>query len=707
MDVLPGVPTPQGATVDDGGINFSIFSKVATRVEVCLFDPQRPENEIGRFDLPETTDYVWHGYARGLKPGALYGYRVHGPYAPEQGHRCNPAKLLVDPYAKALHGKPDWKQPLCGYVAGGEKEDLEMDTQDDSRGVPRSVAVKDAFDWGNDARPAVPWRKTVLYEAHVKGLTMLHPDVPEKLRGTYTALAHPSVIEHVKSLGVTSIELLPIHESVTDSFLADKGLTNYWGYSTLNFFSPDQRFAEGKHPGAAVGEFKAMVKALHSAGLEVILDVVYNHTCEGNHLGPSLSFKGIDNASYYWLMPEPRHYLDFTGCGNSLNASNPYAARFIMDSLRYWVTEMHVDGFRFDLASVLGRTGAGGYDRNAAFLQTVMQDPIVSRAKLIAEPWDNGTGGYQVGNFPAPWREWNGKYRDTVRKFWKGDENTAADMGFRLSGNADLFEGDKRRVQASINFITAHDGFTLHDLVTYDEKHNEPNLEDNRDGANDNQSWNHGVEGETDDVAIITLRERQKRNLFSTLFLSQGVPMIVAGDEMGRTQKGSNNTYCQDDELSWVDWKLDERRKDLLDFARRIVRFRHSQPVLQRRRFFRGDYLGDSGEKDVTWLRPDASEMTPADWNSSFVRSWSLRLAGDAIPSLDESGERIIGDGLLILFNAHHEPLDFKLPPPGDGPPWVLEFDTEWAKKKAVEVKEDGYRLTGRSLAVLRQPRKT
>ncbi|HEX4459115.1 MAG TPA: glycogen debranching protein GlgX, partial [Polyangia bacterium] len=579
IDVIAGRPFPLGATPDADGTNFSLSSGVATRVEVCLYDPHEPQREVGRFDLPQATDHIWHGYARGVRAGALYGLRVHGPFDPENGQRCNPAKLLVDPYAKSVWGQLDWSQPLLSYDPAGENEDLDIDSRDSAPGMPRSVVVSDAFDWGHDRCLELPWRKTVIYEAHVKGLTQLHPDVPPELRGTYLGLGHPAIIEHLKMLGVTAIELLPVHEFATDSFLQERKLTNYWGYSTLNFFSPDQRYSSRRHPGVQVEEFKTMVKQLHAAGIEVILDVVYNHTCEGNHLGPTLSFKGIDNASYYWLMPDQRHYLDFTGCGNSLDASNVRTARFIMDSLRYWVREMHVDGFRFDLATVLGRAGKGEYQRDSSFFQVVAQDPILSRSKLIAEPWDVGMGGYQVGNFPVPWREWNGKYRDAVRRFWKGDENLVGEMGYRLAGNADLYQGENRRPQASINFITAHDGFTLHDLVTYSHKHNDANGESNRDGADDNQAWNCGVEGETDDKDIIWLRERQKRNLLATLFMSQGVPMLVAGDEMGRTQQGNNNTYCQDNQLSWVDWNLDDRRRSLLDFTRRLIHFRGRQPT--------------------------------------------------------------------------------------------------------------------------------
>ncbi|CAM4150812.1 glycogen debranching protein GlgX [Corallococcus sp. ZKHCc1 1396] len=702
-EIWPGKPWPRGATFDGSGTNFAVYSQVATRVEVCLFDKADPTKEIERFDLPVSTEFVWHGYVPDLEPGTLYGLRVHGPYEPEKGHRCNPHKLLVDPYAKALYGEVDWKQPVFGYPLDHPKKDLMRDERDSAAGMPKSVVVSDFFDWGNDRRLDIPWRKTVIYEAHVRGLTMKHPGVPEHQRGTYAGLGSPAIIEHLQKLGVTAVELLPVHEFADDSFLNDKGLSNYWGYSTLNYFSPEQRYASRKTPGGAVAEFKSMVKSLHAAGIEVILDVVYNHTCEGNHLGPTLSFKGIDNASYYWTMPEARHYLDFTGCGNSVNTSNPQTARFVVDSLRYWVEEMHVDGFRFDLATVLGRVGKGGYDPNAPIFQIINQDPVLSRVKLIAEPWDVGLGGYQVGGFPSPWHEWNGKYRDALRKYWKGDENQASEMGYRLTGSADLFAAARRRPQASINFVTAHDGFTLHDLVTYSSKHNEANGEHNRDGADDNQAWNCGVEGETDDKAIISLRERQKRNLLASLFMSNGVPMIVAGDEMGRTQKGNNNAYCQDNELSWVDWNLDPTRQDMLAFTRKLIHLRHGQPVLQRRRFFQGEHLWDSEHKDLAWYRPDGTEMGPEDWQKPFVRSLAYLLGGDAIPTPDERGQRVSGDSLLVLLNAHHDTVSFKVPPLGEGGVWVLELYTADDKRGDEEMKPGSFEMAGRSLAVFRK----
>jgi glycogen operon protein len=703
-DVWPGKPFPRGASFDGAGVNFAVHSRVATRVEVCLFDPNDPGREVERFDLPETTDFVWHGYVPGIEPGTLYGLRVHGPYEPLQGHRCNPHKLLVDPYAKALFGEVDWKQPVTGYRPGDPAGDLSFDERDSAAGVPKSVVVSDFFDWNGDRPPDIPWRRTIIYELHVKGFTKLHPDIPEELRGTYAGLAHPAAIAHLKKLGITAVELLPVHEAADDGFLEEKLLRNYWGYSTLGYFAPEQRYASRRTPGAPVSEWKAMVKALHAAGIEVILDVVYNHTCEGNHLGPTLFLRGLDNASHYWLMPEARYYLDFTGTGNSLDASHPETARLIVDSLRYWVSEMHVDGFRFDLTTTLGRVGKGEFDRNALIFQLINLDPVISRVKLIAEPWDVGMGGYQVGDFPAPWREWNGPYRDTMRRYWRGDHNLACDIGYRLSGSSDLYQGERRQPQASVNFITAHDGFTLHDLVSYAHKHNEANGEGNRDGSDDNQSWNHGVEGETNDPAIIALRERQKRNLLAALFTSQGVPMLLAGDEMGRTQGGNNNAYCQDNEISWVDWRIDDRRQSLLEFTRKLIALRHQQPVLQRRRFFVGDQIWSSHSKDLTWLRPDGCEMRPHDWQKPWISALAFLLGGDAIPILDERGERLIGDSLLVLLNAAADPLKFTIPAGYNGPTWLLELDTADTERAPGTPISKSCELPGRSMMVLRQP---
>jgi isoamylase len=698
--IRPGKPYPRGATFDGRGVNFAVFSRPATRVEVCLFDPDDPTREE-RFDLPEVAGHTWHGYVPDLPPGTLYGLRVHGPHAPEQGHRCNPNKLLVDPSAKAVLGKVDWKAPVFGYKPGDDKADLSFDEADDAAGVPKGVVIDDAFDWEGDRLLETPWRRTIIYELHVRGFTKLHPEVPPDLRGTYAGLAHPAAIAHLKHLGVSAVELLPIHEFADDGFLQDRGLTNYWGYSTLAYFAPDQRYASQRQPGAQVAEFKQMVKALHAAGIEVILDVVYNHTCEGNHLGPTLSLRGIDNATYYWLMPDARYHLDFTGVGNSINAAKADAARLIVDSLRYWVTEMHVDGFRFDLASTLGRVGHGQFDREAPVFQIINQDPVLSRVKLIAEPWDCGLGGYQVGNFPEPFKEWNGKFRDAIRRYWKGDENLASEVGYRLSGSADLFQGDHRQPQASINFITAHDGFTLHDLVSYDNKHNEANGEDNQDGADDNQSWNHGIEGETDDPEIVTLRERQKRSLLATLLLSQGVPMLLAGDEMGRTQRGNNNAYCQDNEISWVDWKLDDRRRSLLAFTRRLIQFRLQHPSLQRPRFLVGDFVWESETKDLAWLRPDGQEMDGQDWQKSGISCLGLMLGGDALTMVDQSGKQLVDDGILVLMNAHHEAVKFQLPAGGD---WLLAMDTGDSEAAEGGGYRGEYYLAGRAMVVFRRP---
>ncbi|HMI85419.1 MAG TPA: glycogen debranching protein GlgX [Polyangiaceae bacterium] len=699
-EIHPGRPNPRGASYDGAGVNFTVYSRVATRVEVCLFDAADPMREIDRFDLPETTDFVWHGYVPGLEPGTLYGFRVHGPYEPRQGHRCNPNKLLVDPYAKAIHGDVDWRGPVLGYKVSEADKDLTFDEQDSAPSVPRSVVVSDFFDWTGDLPPDTPWRRTIIYELHVKGFTKLHPEIPEDLQGTYAGLAHPAAIRHFQTLGITAVELMPVHEFPDDGFLEDRLLRNYWGYGTLGFFAPKQRYASRPHPGAQVNEFKSMVKALHAAGIEVILDVVYNHTCEGNHLGPTLSLRGIDNATYYWLMPDARYNLDFTGTGNSIDASNLEASRLIVDSLRYWVTQMHIDGFRFDLATTLGRTGHGEFDRCCALFQIIGQDPVLSRVKLIAEPWDVGLGGYQVGNFPPPWREWNGPYRDALRRYWKGDHDLASELGYRLSGSADLYQGERSHTQA-INFITAHDGFTLHDLVSYNAKHNEANGEDNRDGADDNHSWNHGVEGETDDEHVISLRERQKRNLLSSLFLSHGVPMLLAGDEIGRTQAGNNNAYCQDNEISWVDWRLDDRKQALLDFTRRVIALRKELPVLQRQRFCAGDFVWDSSSKDLTWLRPDGNEMTGRDWQRPWLSALAFAMGGDAIPMLDERGARMVGDGVITLMNASPDAINFKLPGGGE---WFLDFDTNASTREPGARCPNEYVVADRSMVVLRQP---
>ncbi len=705
MKIWPGRPYPLGATWDGEGVNFALFSENADAVELCLFDGPYDAQESHRIRVEERTDQVWHVYLPEVRPGQHYGYRVHGPYAPEEGHRFNPAKLLIDPYAKSIAGMVEWSDAMFGYRVGDPDADLSRDDRDNAGNVPKCVVIDEAFTWGGDRLLRTPWERTIIYEVHVKGLTVRHPEVPEALRGTYAGLATPPIIDYLKGLGVTAVELLPVHHFVRDKHLYDRGLTNYWGYNTIGFFAPDIRYASSPVRGRHVKEFKTMVKTLHSAGIEVILDVVYNHTAEGNHLGPTLSFRGIDNATYYRLVPDqPRYYMDYTGCGNSLNVRHPRTLQLIMDSLRYWVLDMHVDGFRFDLASTLARE-LHDVDRLSAFFDIIHQDPVLSQVKLIAEPWDLGEGGYQVGNFPVGWAEWNGKYRDTIRRFVRGDGGQVAELAYRLSGSSDLYEGGGRRPHASINFVTAHDGFTLHDLVSYNHKHNETNGEDNRDGTGDNLSWNCGVEGPTNDPAINALRERQKRNFLAILLLSQGVPMICGGDEIGRTQRGNNNAYCQDNELSWFDWKLDRAARELLAFTQSLIAFRKRHPVLRRRRFFQGRRIRGSEVKDLAWFRPDGKEMTDEDWGSGYARSLGLRLAGDAIEETDERGQPIQDETLLILLNMHHEPLTFTLPAHKRGVRWVPVLDTMLSgDRKQVKMFKGGepYELEARSVVVLR-----
>ncbi|MDP9364751.1 MAG: glycogen debranching protein GlgX [Chloroflexota bacterium] len=660
--VWPGRPLPLGATWDGTGTNFALFSETATGVDLCLYDEVSQRLERARVPLVEQTAHVWHGYLPGVGPGQLYAYRVKGPYEPERGLRFNPAKLLVDPYARALAGGVDWSGPVHAYKMNDRRADLARDARDDAGSVPRAIVVDPSFDWGDDRAPRIPWHDSVIYELHVKGFTRCHPAVPPELRGTYSGLAHPAVLDHLRQLGVTAVELLPVHAFLDDAFLVDRGLRNYWGYNTIGYFAPEARYASRGDRGQQVVEFKEMVRSLHAAGIEVILDVVYNHTAEGNHLGPTLSFRGIDNPAYYRLVPDkPRYYMDFTGTGNTLNARHPQVLQLIMDSLRYWVQEMHVDGFRFDLASALARE-LYDVDRLSSFFDTIHQDPVVSQVKLIAEPWDVGEGGYQVGNFPVLWAEWNGKYRDAVRSFWRGDRRPVAEMGYRLTGSSDLYQGDGRRPYASINFVTCHDGFTLADLVSYERKHNEANGEGNRDGSDDNISANHGVEGPTDDPAVLALRDRQRRNFLATLILSQGVPMLCAGDEMGRTQRGNNNAYCQDNEISWLDWSLDERDEHLLAFARLLLRIRREQPTLRRRKFFQGRRIRGSEVKDLTWFHADGGEMTDAEWSDASLSALGLRLAGDAIDERDPRGARITGETLLILLNSGPDEVAFALP---------------------------------------------
>ncbi|MCV7422667.1 glycogen debranching protein GlgX [Mycobacterium yunnanensis] len=661
----PGKAYPLGATYDGSGSNFAVFSEAAESVELCLFDADGVET---RLTLPEVDGYIWHGFVPDVEPGQRYGYRVHGPYDPASGQRCNPNKLLLDPYAKAIDGLFQWDQSLFGYDFG----DPDSRNDDDSAAsMPKSVVINPFFDWGTDRPPQHEYADSIIYEAHVKGLTETHPDIPERSRGTYAAIAHPAIIEHLKELGITAIELMPVHHFANDSTLIDKGLSNYWGYNTIGFFAPDSKYASSVTPGGQVQEFKAMVRALHDADIEVILDVVYNHTAEGNHMGPTLSMRGIDNAAYYRLVDDDkRYYMDYTGTGNSLNAGSPHALQLIMDSLRYWVTEMHVDGFRFDLASTLAREFYD-VDRLSTFFELVQQDPTVSQVKLIAEPWDVGPGGYQVGNFPPQWTEWNGKYRDTVRDFWRGEDASLGEFASRLTGSADLYEHTARRPVASINFVTAHDGFTLRDLVSYNEKHNEANGEDNNDGESNNQSWNCGVEGETDDPEILALRAQQVRNFLTTNILSQGVPMICHGDELGRTQGGNNNGYCQDNEITWIDWsKADE---SLIAFTQSVAALRAAHPIFRRRRFFDGRPVRVRGSErlpDISWFRPDGSEMNDEDWDSGFGKSITVYLNGQGIPDLDPRGQRVTDDSFVMSFNAHHEPLDFTLPPKEFGSAW-------------------------------------
>jgi glycogen operon protein len=701
MRIWPGKPYPLGATWDGAGTNFALFSEHSTKAELCLFDSPDATKETHRLEMIERTDQVWHCYLPDVFPGQLYGYRVHGPFDPEHGHRFNPNKVVLDPYAKLIGRDVKWDDALFGYPIG--EDDLKFDERDSAAFAPLAAVLDPAFTWGDDRRPQTPWHKTLIYEAHVKGFTMRHPEVPEALRGTYAGFGSEPVIQHLLELGVTAVELLPIHHHLEDRHLVEAGRSNYWGYNTLSFFAPQQSYDSASNPLNSVQEFKSMVRALHAAGIEVILDVVYNHTAEGNHMGPTLSWRGVDNASYYRLSPESRrHYMDFTGCGNTLNMQHPKVLQLIMDSLRYWVTEMHVDGFRFDLASTLARE-LFEVNKLGAFFDLIAQDPVLNRVKLIAEPWDVGPGGYQVGNFPPGWAEWNGKYRDNVRKFWKGDGGTTSEFSTRLAGSSDLYEWSGRKPYASVNFVTCHDGFSLRDLVSYNDKHNEANGEDNRDGSSNNDSWNCGVEGETDDPAIRELRARQRRNMLATLLVSQGVPMLLAGDELGHTQNGNNNTYCQDNELSWLNWDLDEEGKKFLDFAKMVVRVWKNQPVFQRRHFFQGRSIRGDGVKDISFLMPDGHEMDDEAWNAGYNKCLGMRLAGDIIGEVDERGRPVVGDTLLILFNAHHEPIPFTLPVHQDGQHWELVFDTfDPSTPPGPANESEPYPLRERSLAVFR-----
>ena len=678
MRVWPGAPYPLGATWDGTGTNFALFSEAAEQVELCLLNGDEPAHHETRIALTEVDAFVWHGYLPDVAPGQRYGYRVHGPYDPARGHRCNPAKLLLDPYGKAVNGDVRWNEAVFSYRFSDPSA---INTVDSAPYMPSNVVINPFFDWGDDRAPRTPYHETVIYEAHVRGLTLRHPDVPADQRGTYAGLAHPSVIEHLTRLGVTAVELMPVHQFVPEHNLQARGLTNYWGYNTIGFLAPHKAYSSSQQRGGQVGEFKAMVKALHAAGIEVILDVVYNHTAESDHRGPTLSFRGIDNAAYYRLRDDdPRYYVDYTGCGNSLNVRHPHALQLILDSLRYWILEMHVDGFRFDLASALARE-LHDVDRLSAFFDLVQQDPVVSQVKLIAEPWDVGEGGYQVGNFPPLWSEWNGKYRDTVRDFWRGQPYTLAEFASRLTGSSDLYETSGRRPVASINFVTCHDGFTLTDLVSYNRKHNDANGEDGADGTNDNRSWNCGAEGPTSDPAVRDLRARQRLNYLATLLCSQGVPMLLAGDELGRTQRGNNNAYCQDNETSWVDWEMAGDESSLLEFARGVAELRRNHPVFRRRRFFTGPADGATGRPgDIAWFTPSGREMTDADWKTGYAKAMGVFLNGDAITEPDPRGERVRDETFLLLFSADSQPARFTLPAEDFGHHWEVVLDTGAAR---------------------------
>ncbi len=703
--IYPGKPYPLGATWDGEGVNFALYAENATSVELCLFDTDQDESESHIILIAERSHQVWHVYLPWAKPGQLYGYRVHGPFDPQNGHRFNPNKVLIDPYAKAISGTIQWHEAMFGYEMNHPDQDLSFNEKDNAPYIPKSVVIDPAFNWDGDKAPKIPYHKSIIYETHVKGFTKLHPAIPEAIRGTYAALAHPITIQYLNSLGITAIELMPVHHFVNDSILQDKGLSNYWGYNTIGFFAPDVRYSSSGVLGEQVTEFKNMVKEFHKAGIEVILDVVYNHTGEGNHLGPTLSFRGIDNASYYRLMPEDkRYYMDYTGTGNTLNAMLPSALRLIMDSLRYWIIEMHVDGFRFDLASALARE-LHDVDRLGSFFDIIHQDPVISQVKLIAEPWDIGEGGYQVGKFPPGWTEWNGKYRDCMRDFWRGEHAMLPEFANRLTGSSDLYFDDYRRPTASVNFITAHDGFTLHDLVSYNEKHNWANGEENRDGEDHNRSWNCGVEGPTEDEWIINLRNRQKRNFLTTLFLSQGVPMLVAGDEISRTQNGNNNAYCQDNELSWLNWENADT--ELLNFTRKLIHLRKNHPIFRRRRWFQGQPIKGLGVEDIAWFLPDGSEMSEEHWSQDFAKSLAVYFSGVGLHSKGPKGEHVFDDSFYVIFNASDIPLDFILPSKKYGDKWTKILDTSENvidEPMAVYKDEESIRVDSRSIVLLQHP---
>ncbi len=703
--VWQGHPFPLGATWNGEGTNFALFTEHAEQVELCLFDPQNPRQELARVRLQERTDHVFHGYLPEVRPGALYGYRVHGPWQPEAGQRFNPHKLLLDPYAKAIDGGFQWADEMFGYRVGGN-EDLDMDDRDNAALMPRCVVVDDAFDWGGDRRLDRPMADTVIYEAHVKGFSKLWPVLPEKLRGTYAGLGSSEAIAYFQKLGITAVEVLPVHHFVNDSFLHGRGLTNYWGYSSIGYLAPDARYSASGATGQQVSEFKGMVKNLHAAGIEVIMDVVYNHTAEGNHLGPTLSFKGIDNASYYRRVADsPRHYMDYTGTGNTLNMQHPRVLQLVMDSLRYFAIECHVDGFRFDLASTLARE-LHDVDKLGGFFDIIHQDPVLQRVKLIAEPWDVGEGGYQVGNFPVGWAEWNGKYRDCVRAYWKGDDAQVGELAARLTGSSDLYQDDGRRPYASVNFIIAHDGFTLHDLVSYNDKHNAANGEENQDGDNSNHSWNCGAEGPTEDDAVNTLRRRQQRNFLATLFLSQGVPMLGGGDEYGRTQQGNNNAYCQDNELSWHTWKHTPEEQAQTEFTAQLIAFRRAHPIFRRPKFFQGREVRGAGVKDLVWLNPGGQEMNDDEWGTHFVKTLGMLLCGDALDVRDWHGQPIKDDSFLLLLNAASDAVDFVLPDHA-ATRWAVVLDTAdehgFLDPQPEHAAGETRPLTGRSFVLLRR----
>ena len=702
MEVWPGRPYPLGATWDGKGVNFAVFSEHAERMELCLFGAPEDDSEKHRIRLIQRTDFVWHCYVPGMRPGQLYGYRAHGPYAPHRGHRFNANKVVLDPYAKAIGRKLKWSDAMFGYQVGHADADLSFDERDNAGDAPLAAVVDPQFRWGSDRPPRVPWHQTVIYELHVRGLTMLHPQIPESTRGTYAALASRPMIRHLQQLGVTAVELMPVHHRVDDRHLVDQGLCNYWGYNTLSFFAPDTRYSSARDPQGTVTEFKRMVKRLHRAGIEVILDVVYNHTGEGNHFGPTLSLRGLDNAHYYRLVAgDRRHYMDYTGCGNTLNMLCPRVLKLIMDSLRYWVTEMHVDGFRFDLAAALARE-LHAVDKLGAFFDIIHQDPVLSQVKLIAEPWDLGEGGYQVGNFPVGWTEWNGKYRDTVRSFWRGDGHAVSEFATRLTGSSDLYEHNGRCPYASINFVTSHDGFSLQDLVSYNQKHNEANRHGNEDGDNHNLSWNCGDEGPTDDERIRRLRARQKRNFIATLMFSQGVPMLRAGDELSHTQQGNNNAYCQDNHFSWLQWDLTAEQEAFLDFVKWVIRLWRSNPVFQRRRFFQGREIRGSAVKDIHWLAPDGEEMSDSDWHSKNARCLGVRLEGVMQDEVDDTGRPVVGQTMLLLLNALPEAVPFYVPAILPEASWRPVLDTSRRRVPRRRFRRgDSYALQGHSLALL------